>query len=134
MNPELIMLINAAIIEDGKLLVVKKKNSSYWILPGGKLNPGEKDHDCLIREVSEELSNTKIEGIELYRDFYDFTHLTPNSKKYLQSRVYFARINGELCGISSEIYDFAFEDRKKKNKLSPLTSNVIDDLVGDGYL
>jgi len=48
--------IGAAIIEDGKILLVRKRQS--WILPGGKPEPKESDIECLCREVSEELSGT----------------------------------------------------------------------------
>ena len=51
--------IGAAIINEGKLLIVRKKQS--WILPGGKPEPGESDLDCLCREVGQELSGTKLE-------------------------------------------------------------------------
>jgi len=56
----MIIDVTCAIIEDnGKILVAqRKKESSYSLLyefPGGKINPGETEHECIQREIFEEL-------------------------------------------------------------------------------
>lgn len=38
-----------------ELLVVRKKNTSAWMLPGGKLDGDETASEALVRELSEEL-------------------------------------------------------------------------------
>ncbi|MDF2476587.1 MAG: hypothetical protein K0S24_2070 [Sphingobacterium sp.] len=40
---------------DGDLLMVRKKGSKYFQLPGGKIATGESDVEALIRELGEEL-------------------------------------------------------------------------------
>lgn len=49
----------ALIIENGKLLITQNDSSSdhpfQWEFPGGKIRPGEKNEDCIIREIKEEL-------------------------------------------------------------------------------
>ena len=40
---------------DGDLLMVKKKGSEYFQLPGGKIATGETDVETLARELKEEL-------------------------------------------------------------------------------
>jgi 8-oxo-dGTP pyrophosphatase MutT (NUDIX family) len=40
---------------EGDLLMVRKKGSSYFQLPGGKLGPEESREQTLIRELKEEL-------------------------------------------------------------------------------
>lgn len=53
----------AAVIErDGSLLLVRHEKpdlAPYWVLPGGRLKPGEKIPECAEREVREE---TGLEG------------------------------------------------------------------------
>ncbi|MEJ4046207.1 NUDIX hydrolase [Erwinia sp. SLM-02] len=46
----------AAIVDDaGRLLLVRKRNTLYFMQPGGKLDAGESPESALIRELREEL-------------------------------------------------------------------------------
>ena len=56
------LLLNA----NGDLLVVRKKNSSFYMLPGGKVEQGEKYIHTLIRELKEEL------GLDFNEDDFQF--------------------------------------------------------------
>lgn len=49
-------------VRDGALLLVRKRGTARFILPGGKLTPGEAPRDGARREVREEL------GVELAPD------------------------------------------------------------------
>jgi ADP-ribose pyrophosphatase YjhB (NUDIX family) len=54
--PADLIVIAAAIIEQGRLLVVSKKSApDIFCLPGGKPGPGETARETLIRELGEEL-------------------------------------------------------------------------------
>lgn len=54
------VVVGAAIIRDGKVLVAQRSRPAVlaggWELPGGKVDPGERDEDALVRECREELS------------------------------------------------------------------------------
>lgn len=54
--------VTCAIIrnDDGLVLAVRRgpgmSNAGKWEFPGGKTKPGEDDEDCIVREITEELS------------------------------------------------------------------------------
>mgnify|MGYP001442325468 CR=1 FL=1 len=53
-------IVTAAIIRDnGKILLARRapgdKLEGFWEFPGGKVEPGESLHECLEREIFEEL-------------------------------------------------------------------------------
>ena len=123
--------INAAIIQDKKLLLVKKNET--WILPGGKPELGEEDLECLCREIDEELSGTRIKNISYYK-FFDGQ--TPHKKDLLRAKVYFAEIYGQLNGVRKEdsISEVEFVNNFSNYKLSDITSKIVHSLQQDKYL
>ena len=55
-----VLVVTAALIrKNDKILIAQRKpNDSLgglWELPGGKLEPGEREEDCIRREIREEL-------------------------------------------------------------------------------
>ncbi len=55
-NSGTIEVIAASVLTERGLLTVRKRNTSRFMLPGGKPDPGEDDVSCLSRELQEELS------------------------------------------------------------------------------
>ncbi|MEO3862954.1 (deoxy)nucleoside triphosphate pyrophosphohydrolase [Acrocarpospora sp. B8E8] len=53
------IVVGAAIVEGGRLLAAQRAEPPElmggWELPGGKVDPGESEHDALVRECDEEL-------------------------------------------------------------------------------
>lgn len=122
--------INAVIIKDKEILLVKKKET--WILPGGKPDSGESDLECLTREVSEELSGTEIKNINYYREFEG---ITPHRKDELKAIVYFADVdclNEPSQEIKASKY-VCFND-VGNYALSDITSKIVRSLKKDCYL
>jgi len=115
--------ISAVIIRDKKLLLVKKKET--WILPGGKPEKNEIDLDCLKREVSEELSGTKLRNIKYYNHFEG---QTPHTGDILQAKVYFADIDGQLYPQSEEIIDSQWVSDFSGYNLSDITAKIVNSL------
>ena len=54
-----INVVCAIMINDNKILAAKRghnmPHSGYWEFPGGKIEDGENEQDCLHREIKEEL-------------------------------------------------------------------------------
>ncbi|MBU3958115.1 MAG: NUDIX domain-containing protein [Nanoarchaeota archaeon] len=121
--------IGAAIIDEEKILLVRKRQS--WILPGGKPKPDESDIECLCREVSEELSGTQIDNIRYYGGFEG---RTPHTGDILRVKVYFADIKGELYQSAAEIAAYGWINNPSRYKLSDITSKIVDSLTRDEYL
>ncbi|MBI2668548.1 NUDIX domain-containing protein [Candidatus Woesearchaeota archaeon] len=121
--------IGAAIIDEGRILLVRKKQS--WILPGGKPEPHESDIECLCREVGEELSGTQLEHIQYYGDFEG---VAPHQGDILKVKVYFADVKGQLYRPAAEITACDWADNPSKYNLSDITSKIVDSLIGDGHL
>ncbi len=57
----------AIIIHQNRILITQRDSGSdhpfQWEFPGGKINPGETNEECIIREIREELE-IKIEILE----------------------------------------------------------------------
>jgi len=122
--------INAAIIGKNGLLLVKKRD--IWILPGGKLQRDESELGCLCREVSEELSGTRIEIQQV--PFGIFTGRTPHKQDLIEVVVYFANLASPLGKHSKEIRAREFTLYPENYNLSEITSQIVGRLRGEGYL
>ena len=121
--------INAAIIKDYSILLVRKKQT--WILPGGKPLPEESDIECLCREIKEELSGTELENIRYYKEFEG---ITPHRGDVLRAKVYFADIKGNLYRPSAEIEEHSWAKDPLSYSLSDITFKIINSLIEEGYL
>lgn len=120
--------VGAAIIENKKILLVRKKES--WILPGGKPEEEETETQCLIREVKEELSTVRIVDIHFYKAIEG---ITPHKGDLLQARVYLTTIEGE-AKPSAEINAVKWTEKPEELNLSDITRKIVASLRQDGYL
>jgi 8-oxo-dGTP pyrophosphatase MutT (NUDIX family) len=51
----LFVTASVCVLRDGALLTVRKRGTSMFMLPGGKLELGESAVDCAVREAAEEV-------------------------------------------------------------------------------
>ncbi|MEM9908896.1 MAG: NUDIX domain-containing protein, partial [Cyanobacteria bacterium P01_D01_bin.44] len=49
--PPTLTVVAYAVVENNSLLTVRKRNTSKFMFPGGKLTPGESALDAVVREV-----------------------------------------------------------------------------------
>jgi 8-oxo-dGTP diphosphatase len=68
---KVIRISTLGIVEDGRIMLVRKRGLDMFILPGGKQEPGESDIDALLRELREEIG-CRIRGrpkfVGVFRD------------------------------------------------------------------
>lgn len=82
--------VTAAIIEkEGRIFAARRKPGShlagYWEFPGGKLEPGETEKECLTRELREEFGVECEVGEFIKESVYDY------GSKIIQLRGYRVR-------------------------------------------
>lgn len=127
--------IVAIIIRNHKLLLVKGADQykEFWT-PGGGLEDGESELECLKRELHEEL-NVELVSAKFFRDYvakapYDADIIT-------RSRVYIAEISGEIK-TGEEIKSFIWMSKKDytSNKYPLIITTrdkIIPDLIKEKY-
>lgn len=85
----------AIILFQNKILVTQRSESMKlplkWEFPGGKLESGESEEDCIVREIKEEL-NLKILPLKKLPSFtYDYgnfqINLIPFTAKYISGEI-----------------------------------------------
>jgi 8-oxo-dGTP diphosphatase len=109
-----INVICAIILKEEKILVTqrseKMKLPLKWEFPGGKLESGESEEECILREIKEELNiNIEIIG-KLSCSVFDYGSFNVNLIPFISNY-----ISGEIA--LSEHKDFKW---MKKSELSSL--------------
>lgn len=118
--------VAAAIIIDnkGRCLLVRKKDTSYFMQPGGKLEAGEHPVDALVRELEEELSFiVKTEALE---PLGRFTDIAANEPEHIVCADIFLIKTRRVCfNPTAEIEEVLWLDVSQDYdvKLAPLTEN-----------
>ena len=100
--------IGAAIVNEGKLLVVRKKSAGdIFIIPGGKPEGAETHEETLRRELDEELGVTVRSSayIDSFEDIAEF------EQRPIRMDVYRVEISGEPRACS-EIAELRWIDRE----------------------
>lgn len=60
----------AAIVRNGKLLMLKRKDNKKWTVPGGTLELNESLNNCMIREINEE-TGLDVEIVDIIGTYTD---------------------------------------------------------------
>lgn len=66
------VVVGTAIVHNGLMLVQQRRyparHAGRWELPGGRVEPGESEHDAVVRECEEELDITVLPGARVGTD------------------------------------------------------------------
>jgi 8-oxo-dGTP diphosphatase len=129
----MIVEVVGAVIRDaaGRLLTVRKRGTSRFMLPGGKREPGEDDATALARELREELGVEVVTASRLGR-FEAPAANEPGAT--VRSSAYIVETAGEIA-IAAEIEELLWIDPANPPDvpIAPLlVSHILPSLNGDG--
>ena len=79
------------LVRDGRLLTVRKAGSSRFMLPGGKIDPGESPREAAVREVMEEVGLDVSGGGEPLGRFHDVAANEPDA--WVDATVYVTHLH-----------------------------------------
>lgn len=85
--------IAGIIINDGKLLMLKGKEHEELWTPGGHLEEGEGEAECLARELKEEIG-VKLTKSKFFGEYPGKSFYQP--EKIYNQHIYLAEIEGEI--------------------------------------
>jgi len=110
-----IIKIAALCIRDRKLLLVRSRNYQAFFTLGGKLESGETDEQCLIREVQEEVGCEVISS----KYFGTFEGLAHNKTQNVRLICYFVELK-DTPTPNSEIAEICWWNSKSQIVLSDM--------------
>jgi len=119
-----IRIVAAVVVDErGRLLLVRKRGTTAFMQPGGKLEPGESSVDALVREVREELGV----GVTDVRELGHHTAIAANEPGHsVAADLFFVRLDG-VPQIAAEIEEMAWIDPHAPGdiELAPLTRDTV---------
>ncbi|WP_223920670.1 NUDIX domain-containing protein [Geobacter sp. AOG2] len=114
-----------AVIIDNKLLIVRCKNTSKYLMPGGKIEKGETQIEALHREIKEELDCEIAPGsLNYIGEFEDLAANNPG--KVVNISLYSGTLIGNVKA-SSEIGDLMWFD--PSNHEMDILSDIIKNKI-----
>lgn len=119
--------------KEHKVLMALSRGKDKYYMPGGKRDGNETDHDCLIREIQEELSTDLMpETIKYYGTFEDQAHGKPQGVM-IRMICYIANLKGEPKA-SSEIEKLDYLGFDRKLETGTVAHKIFDDLKQKGLI
>lgn len=124
-------IVNAAVIRDDCLLLVKEKGRAVWTLPGGEMKPDETEEECLAREIDEELAG--VGRRKIFRYFQRVEGVSPGRKDVISVSVYLAELAGHV-GAGSDVDNVVWAFNPMLYPLSDVTWKIVNLLRREKYL
>ena len=124
-------IVNAAVIRDDCLLSVKEKGRAVLTLPGGEMEPGETEEECLVRELDEELVG--VGHRKVFRYFQRVEGVSPGQKDVISVSVYLAELKGHI-GAGPDVDNVIWAFNPMLYPLSDVTWKIVNLLLREQYL
>jgi 8-oxo-dGTP pyrophosphatase MutT (NUDIX family) len=122
--------------DQSKFLVCEKNNfTSDFIMPGGQIDDGENDEECLVREIKEELDvDTDKTSLVFIKEYVDVAAGDPT--KDISIKLYQGKIIGEPKPSAEIIKShWVGKDDLSHPRLSPIIKNkILPDLIAKNIL
>ncbi len=127
----MIKVVAAIIVNNDKILITKRSNKmklgGMWEFPGGKIEPGENEQQCIIREIKE----------ELYLDISVSKHFLNNKHEYEFGSVYLSSYickieNGNIKLIEHENYNWVSIEELSNFNFVPADECIVKKLIEEG--
>ncbi len=128
----MIVVTAAIIINDDRVLITRracgKHLAGYWEFPGGKLDIGETEEECLAREIKEELDV----DVEIVRFFMENKHQYNDKNIFLKAYVC-KHLRGKIILKDHDKKAWVTIGELGSYKFSPADIPFIDKLRTDNY-
>lgn len=124
--PNILKIATACLVNDaGKLLIVRKRGTQVFMLPGGKVESGEAPLDTLGRELKEEL-NLDIDTSELQSLGHFQARAANEPNHWVEADVFVGSLKGAVRA-QAEIEELAWLDLHAQQQyvLAPLLREQI---------
>ena len=117
--------VAAAIVDEGRALVTRRRDNGKWEPPGGTLEPDEAILDGLVREVREEIG-LKVTGPRL-------SGIYKNMPRGIVALVFRCEYNGDPVRISEEVSETLWMTRVEiENNLDEAYACRLTDALEQG--
>jgi len=116
--------IIAVVVEDNKFLMVRKPDKDVWTSLGGRIEEGETEEECLIREIKEEFNC----GAKIIKKLGDFEDKAVFDDAIVKLSAYLVNLVGKIELIDPELEEYRFIDKDYKQmgiKFPPSIENQI---------
>jgi 8-oxo-dGTP pyrophosphatase MutT (NUDIX family) len=133
-DPAVIRIAAAVVVDgEGRTLLVRKRGTSAFMQPGGKLGPGEVAEDALARELREELGCGVASGARPLGRFSAAAANEPETT--VEAELFAVELEGDVSA-AAEIEELRWHhpDDKAALELAPLTRDHVLPLVRAGRL
>ena len=119
-KPQLIHVCAAVIRRNGKILLCSRPDGKHlegmWEFPGGKVDAGESDGECLCREIKEELSLDIFVADQIYRISHKYPEKEVDIRFY---RAFASDENQKIIAMDNQQYKWVEVSDFKRLEIIP---------------